>query len=182
MSEIFSEKQYTVEEADALLKQFDFTEVSEYTLFDTILFLLYADNEYPIDGKVKQQKEIFLAYKEIFSKVKSFEQVDFDKQRYGPFSEEVDHTIDDMAFSNYITIQGRKKPDTLSISITDKGKKFIAKKFQELPSEIQKELKRKRADWDSMTTQGIMNYVYLHYPEYREKALQKKRFKPLDWE
>ncbi len=180
--EILSEKQYTVEEADQILEKFDYTELSEYSLFDTILLLLYADSSYPIDGKVKQQKEIFLSYKEVFSKLPEFKQVDFDKKRYGPFSEEVDHTIDDMAFSNYIKIEGKKKPDTLRISITDKGKKFVSKKFSELPSEIQGELKKKRADWDSMSTSGIMNYVYLHYPEYRENALQKKRFKPLDWE
>lgn len=180
-NELLSEKQYSVTEADEILQESKLEEISKYSLFDTILLLLFADKEIPIDGKVKQQKEIFLAFKEVFSKIPNFKQVDFDKKRYGPFSEEVDHTIDDMGFSNHIMIEGKKKPNTMSISITQKGITYIKEKFAELPPEIKQELKRKRANWDSMSTQGIMNYVYLHYPEYRENAIQRKRFKPLDW-
>lgn len=180
-NELLSEKQYSIDEADKILKEISIEEFSEYSLFDAILLLLFADKDIPIDGKVKQQKEIFLAFKEVFPKLKNFKQVDFDKKRYGPFSEEVDNTLDDMAFSNYISIEGRKKPNTMNISITSKGMNHIENKFSELPPEIQNELKQKRVDWDSMSTSGIMSYVYLHYPEYRENAIQKKRFKPLDW-
>jgi len=179
-TEIFSEKLYSVSDADKILKEKEL-EFSTFSLFDAILLLLYADKDIPIDGKVKQQKEVFLVYKEVFSKLPKFKQIDFDKQRYGPFSEEVDDTIDDMAFSNYITIEGKKKPNTMNISISEKGIKHVTKKFVGLPPEIQNELKQKRVEWDSFNTQGIMNYVYLHYPKYLENAIQKKRFKPQNW-
>lgn len=57
----------------------------------------------------------------------------------------------------------------------------IKKKYQELPPHTQELLKRKRLEWDTHTPKGIMNVVYTHYPQYKEKAMLKKRYADLDW-
>jgi uncharacterized protein YwgA len=148
-------------------------------LDDAILFLLYADRK-PIKGKIKQQKEVFLALKLVLDKL-PIQKIEFKKHRFGPFSEEVDDTIEQLVFSNYVEVSGKKTSNQFAIRISPIGMNYIKDKFNELPNEVQEELQKNRERWDTHTTDGILNVVYTHFPEYLENSVLKNRYQPLDW-
>jgi hypothetical protein len=122
-------------------------------------------------------KEIFLAYQEVFKRQK-IPQITFIKYKYGPYNDDVVHILDDMAFANYIEVDG--KGNSASITLSPKGKKYIEEKFNKLPYSIQEGLRLGRRSWD--TNPDLLNYVYTHYSEYLEKAVLKKRYKQIDWD
>lgn len=152
----------------------------QYSLSETILFLLYAD-AIPIKGKVRQMKEVFFMLKEVFDKL-SVEPIQFEKNRFGPYSEEVELAIDQLAFFNCIELSGKRSTNEFSITITPKGVQYIEGQYRSLSKETRDKLVRKRKEWDTLTTQGIMELVYTHYPEFLEKSVFKKRYETLDWE
>lgn len=150
-----------------------------YTLSDVILFLLYADRK-PIKGRIKQQKEVFLALKLVFNEL-SVQPIHFKKYRYGPYSEEVGNTIDQLVFSNHLEVSGKKISNDFAVQISPNGMNYIKNKFNELSNDIKKNLQHKREQWDTHSTQGILNIVYTHFPMYREKSVLKNRYGQLDW-
>jgi len=173
-----SEKLYTISEIDDLIKKQVVT--FKHTLADAILFLLYADR-HPIKGKIKQQKEVFLALKEVMNTL-NIQPVKFIKHRYGPYSEEVEDTIDQLVFSNFISVSGDKRTNDFAIEITPDGMEYIKEKFKDVPVDVQERLKAKREEWDTHTTQGILKVVYTYYDEYLEKSVFKDRYKKINWE
>lgn len=152
----------------------------KYSLSDVILFLLYSDNR-PIQGKIKQMKEIFLVLQEVLYE-QDIQPIKFQRHRFGPYSELVEYVIDQLLFSNHILTRGKKTSNDFSIEITPKGRDYIKHKFNELPINIQKRLKRKRDEWDTLTSKGILKLVYEHYPDYLENAVLKKRYERLNWD
>lgn len=179
MSEPELDKTYSLQEIDNLIKNesIDF----KYTLSDAILFLLYADRK-PIKGRTKQQKEVFLALKLVLDKL-PIQKINFKKHKFGPYSEEIEHTIDQLVFSNHIAVSGGdKRSNQFSISISLQGMNYIKDKFNELPIELQEKLHISREEWDTHTPEGILNVVYTHFPEYLENSVLKNRYEQLDWE
>lgn len=152
----------------------------KYTLADVILILLYAHNK-PIRGKTKQMKEVFLVLNEVLPK-ENIQRIDFVPHRLGPYSEEVEYTINNLLMSNYITTSGKKTTNDFAIELTNKGKQYIRTKFLELPDHIKERLRTKRLEWDTHSTQGILNLVYTNYDKYLEKSVLKKRFAKIDWD
>lgn len=120
-----AEKLYTVSEIDALIKEQ--TKDFKYSLFDVILLLLYADRD-SIRGKIRQMKQVFLTLKEVLPK-NSTQPVIFKPKQFGPFSEEIEYTIDHLAFSNYVSIHGKKLTNDFSIQIEQKGLQYIKDRF-----------------------------------------------------
>jgi hypothetical protein len=171
------EKLYSISQVDSLIKAQKLS--FRYSLSDVILFLLYADR-HPIKGKVKQMKEIFLVLNEtLFGE--SVQPVHFEKNRFGPYSEEVEYTIDQLVFLNLLSVNGKRNSKDFAIEITPKGISYIKRKYLELPVNIQQILKRKRAEWDTQIPQGLLKYVYTHYEEYLENSVFKERYEKLDW-
>ena len=176
-SDFETDDQLTLKEIDKLIqtKRNNFT----YTLRDIILFLLYAKRK-PIKGKTKQQKEVFLAMKLVFNNL-PVQPIYFKKHHYGPYSEEVGNTIDQLVFSNHLNVSGKKVSNDFAIMISPDGMNHIKNKFNALPEEIKNDLEHKREQWDTHTPAGILNVVYTHFPEYLEKSRLKKRYQRLDW-
>jgi len=175
------EQSYSLKEFDEKIKKPKSESELTFTLPEIILLLLYADKETPIFGQTHYMKEIFLAYREIFEKLKVQKIPFFVKHRYGPYSKEVINALDDLMFTNAVTIVGKRNTSSMGIKITDKGSNIISKKFGKLSPILLAELKQKRLKWDTWTTQGIMNYVYTNYENFLERAIQKKRFQPVNW-
>lgn len=179
MTDSNHENTLTLQEIDEQIRKekIDF----KYTLSDAILFLLYSDRK-PIKGRIKQQKEVFLALNLVLDKI-PIQPVFFKKHRFGPYSEEVEHTIDQLVFSNHLKVSGGdKRSNQFSISISPNGMNYIKDKFNELPSNIQEKLEKSREEWDTHTPEGILNVVYTHYPDYLENSVLKNRYQPLDWD
>lgn len=168
----------TLQEIDELIQTENIN--FSYTLSDAILLLLYADRK-PIKGKTKQQKEVFLALNLVLNTL-PLQPITFKKHRFGPYSEEVDHTVDQLIFLNYLDTCGKKTSNDFSIQISASGMNYIKNKFKKLPPHIRLDLQHKRKQWDTHTTHGILNVVYTHFPDYLENSILKKRFKKLDWD
>jgi hypothetical protein len=173
-----SDSESYLSEIDDLIKTG--TRTFKYSLSDAILFLLYADSQ-PIKGKTRQMKEIFLMLTEVMNE-QNVEHVNFEKKRFGPYSEAVDYTIDQLVFSNYISVGGKKSSNDFAIEITQKARSYIKEKYAELPYHIRQTLERKRKEWDTHIPTGLLNLVYTRYPEYLEKSVFRKRYEPLDWD
>lgn len=179
MTDSNHDKTLTLQEIDEQIPkvEIDF----KYTLSDAILFLLYSDRK-PIKGKIKQQKEVFLALNLVLDKI-PIQPVYFKKHRFGPYSEEVEHTIDQLVFSNHLKVSGGdKRSNQFSISISPNGMNYIKDKFNELPNDVQTKLEKSREEWDTHTPDGILNVVYTHFPEYLENSVLKNRYEQLDWD
>ena len=150
-----------------------------FTLSDVLLILLYADRDNPLVGKIRQMKEIFLTLVEL--RALKAEHIEFEFKRYGPYSKEVVETIDNLLFINHISSTGTKNQNNFGIQITKKGAARISSVFDKLPEETKRLLSNKRNEWDTLTTDGIMKYIYTHYPAYLANSVLKKRHAPIDW-
>ncbi|AJM91726.1 hypothetical protein [Nitrosopumilus piranensis] len=173
-----SEKTFSLEELDNLRESQDAD--FKYTLSDVILFLLYAEKDYPIKGKIKQMKEVFLTLQQVF-KNENVQPVFFRKYRFGPYSEEVENTIDQLAFLNLISLRGKKTSNNFAIEINDKGQKLIHEEFVKLPENIRNLLQAKRLSWDTHIPQGMLKLVYRDYEHFLENSVFKQRYQTLDW-
>lgn len=171
-------KLFTVDDIDRYVKRIP--SQLAFTLYDVILILLYSDKDQPLIGKTKQMKEIFLTLMEL--QALKAEKVKFGLNKFGPYSEEVEDAIDNLLFLNYVSAVGTKNVNNFGIKITDKGKNYIRATFEKLPENTRVLLKNKREQWDTLTPQGVVNYVYTHYPKYLAESIFKKRYRPIDWE
>lgn len=173
------ERFYSVREIDDMIKTKDFPDF-KYNLSDTIMFLLAARKK-PIKGKTRQMKEVFLALGEVLLKER-VQPVHFIKHRYGPYSEEVEYTIAELVASNFLSSSGKKTEGDFAIQLTPKGSRYIEAKYNNLPEETKKLLMRKRQEWDTFISQGILKLVYTHYSDYLENSVYKRRYEKLDWD
>lgn len=149
------------------------------TTADVVLLLLYAEPR-PIQGKIRQMKQVFLALREILPEA-DVEPVAFEPRQFGPYSKQVENTIEQLVFANYAAISGKSHHD-YRLTITPKGRAYIAGKFDSLPHRIREKLAQKRREWDTLTPKGMMHYVYVHNPKYLENAILKNRYKDMDWD
>ena len=149
-----------------------------FTLADVVLLLLYAD-PHPIQGKIRQMKQVFLALREVLPEA-DVEPVKFEPKQFGPYSEDVEDTIEQLAFANYVAITGKSRRD-YKLSITPKGRAYIASRFDALPVAIREKFAQKRREWNTLTPAGMMHYVYVHNPKFLEKSILKNRYKGMDW-
>lgn len=173
-----ADKLFTVDDIDRYVKRS--TSQLAFTLFDVILILLYSDKNEGLIGKTKQMKEIFLTLVEL--QTLKAEKVKFGLNKFGPYSEDVEDAIDNLLFLNYVSAVGSKNENNFGIKITDKGTNYIKNAFEKLPQSTRLLLKNKREQWDTLTPQGVVNYVYTHYPKYLAESVFKKRYAPIDWE
>lgn len=148
------------------------------TTADVVLLLLYAEPS-PIQGKIRQMKQVFLALREILPEA-DVEPVAFEPRQFGPYSKQVENTIEQLVFAHYAAIAGGSHHD-YRLSITPKGRAYIAGKFDALPRRTREKLAQKRREWDTLTPRGMMHYVYVHNPKYLENAILKNRYKGMDW-
>jgi len=175
--EIHIDRLYSVRDIDYQIKNGTFPDF-KYSLSDTILFLLMARRK-PIKGKIKQMKEVFLTIAEVFKD--KVQPVNFVRHRYGPHSEEVEFAIEHLISSNYLSASGNKKEGDFAIKLTPKGENYIELKYNNLPDNLRATLERKRQEWDTFISQGILKLVYTHYSQYLENSVYKRRYEKLDW-
>ena len=149
-----------------------------FTLADVVLLLLYADLR-PIQGKIRQMKQVFLALREVLPEA-DVEPVKFEPRQFGPYSEDVEDTIEQLAFANYVSISGGSRRDC-RLSITPKGRAYIAGRFDALPAAVREKLAQKRREWNTLTPAGMMHYVYVHNPKFLENSVLKGRYRGMEW-
>ena len=146
-----------------------------FTIKDVVLLLLYAD-PHPIEGRIRQMKQVFLAAREVLG-MPNVEPPIFHKRRFGPHSDLVEGAIEQLILSNSVRATGDKRRSDFRLEITPLGRARIKEKYASLPPRTREMLEQKRIEWDTFTPAGIMEYVYIHNREYLENSVFKDRFR-----
>ena len=140
------------------------------TLADVILLLLYADPR-PIQGRTRQMGQVFLALREVLPEA-GVEPVKFEPRRFGPYSEDVEDEIEQLAFASYVSISGGSRLGC-RLCITPKGRACIAGRFDALPAAVREKLAQKRREWNALTPAGMTRCVHAHDPAFLESSALK---------
>ncbi|MEP0823948.1 MAG: hypothetical protein HRF40_00530 [Nitrososphaera sp.] len=130
---------------------------------DLILLVLSVA---PVKGNTRMQKQVFIAYKELFED-KAVDPVYY-PWKYGAYSKVVEDTVKLLTKQGYIKVFGRRGEGTI-YSITKKGQDRINLKIDKLRLNLS-ELASRKARWDEWTPIGTLRYVYRVYPEYTTKT------------
>lgn len=153
------------------------------TVKDMILILLYSYKDIPIYGRIMFFKQIFLLYEEILNNESNLEiqKPEFKPYNYGPYSFDVADILEQLEWNEIIDRNGIKNRRTESFKLTEKGIAEIKEKFENLTPELKEKIKTLRKGCDELGTDGILRYVYLNYPEYKEQSKIKNRYKEIIW-
>ncbi len=158
------------------------------TLDEMILLLLYAQKDKPIITRTLLFKELFLFYEEILKKImdtKLMPNPNFIPYKYGPFSFPLSETLTSLVISGLVKVSGRAKGRDETFMLTPVGIKTAEEVLDKLPLFVRerliKELKEKRIGWDQLGRDGILNYVYNKYKEYKVKSKIKGKYEGVEW-
>lgn len=155
---------------------------NQFLLSDIILILLAAHTDKPIYGRTMFMKQIFLLTEEILKKENiNIQKTNFVPYIFGPYSFTIMETIEGLKYSGNIIIQGKRNSRKESFSLSDKAVKKANKLFTKLPLKVKKTIRKKRIGWDQLGNDGILRYVYLNYPTYKEKSMLKERYSDIQW-
>ena len=177
--EVFSDGTivYDYEEAKKVIGEL---KPKKYAVSDCILLILNAQPNKPIFGRVLLLKEVFLLIKEILNE-DDIQDAKFIPYRLGMYSFTVGNALTNLEYSGYIIRKGKKNAKLEQFELTDKGKEYISKIWNALPTITQKTAEEKRKGWDQLGYDGILRLVYRKYPKYREKSCLKERYKTITW-
>ena len=162
--------------------------IPKYTVSDLILWLLYANGEIPIIGRISFFKQIFLQFNEVLPNEIKRNTMDpkFVEYDYGPYSFLVADILEELKYTGNVCVKGRKNSLAEKISLTNNGKKNAEERInrisEEIKSKLFSELKHKRILWDQLRNEGLLNYVYSEYPTYTTKSKIKKKVTHSIWE
>lgn len=168
-------KIYSYQKANTILTKIKPKKLSKQ---DLIMILLFAQ-EKPIHGRILLMKELFLLYRRLLHE--QSQDPKFVPYRFGPYSFHLVESVGTLNLDGYVEVRGRKNSNSESFTLTDKGKNSARKIFNQMPKSIRNEITEKRKGWDQLGTEGILNYVYTHYPSFKEKSILKNRYKDIIW-
>jgi len=139
---------------------------------DILLYLLlYArgksmrDNE-QIPTKIHLQKEIFLLQKR-YPFTEFTNKYEFIPLFYGPFSKQLAVDINDGIDSFMIS-------DNNGISLTQKGFSYASKLWNLLNDDKKAAIIKIKEEFNRITTEQLIDYVYDHYPKLSKNSALKK--------
>lgn len=165
-----SRTEYTLQQVQRLM------DYSENHLFmfvsDWILAWLYVGDGAPISGITKLQKQIFIILYE-FAQENNIpsENPGFRAYKYGPYTEAIDRNIAALVDIGMVESRGRINTNHERFFLTDAGKAKGKEALDKLTPEQIEKLKDLRRDLQQFDTDGIMRYVYSHYPEFTDESI-----------
>lgn len=166
---------YSYEKAEEIFANL---KIKKFSRSDLVMIILAA-REQSIHGRILLMKELFLLYQKML-KPKT-QDPKFVPYRFGPYSFHLAELLTTMSNDGLLEIKGRRNSNSESFNLTPKGKKKSNAIFKKLTKVEQKEIQEKRKGWDQLGTDGILNYVYTHYPKYKVKSIIKNRYKDVIW-
>lgn len=137
------------------------------------LALLYVNGGRQVEGITRLQKLVFLAQQEYLEEDESG--YDFDPYKYGPYSEELTHTLELFEDRGYIeknvetTRNGNEK---YTYSLTDEGWKIVKQGLLDgsEDSQLFEVAKKVKDAHNREPIERVLRYVYNKYPSYAEKS------------
>ena len=130
---------------------------------DLILMLLSVS---PIKGNTKLQKQVFLAWKKIFSDVTV--DLGYYPWKFGAFSNAVEDSMKFLIKRKFVKVRPGRG-ESLTYVLTNSGKFHVKEKLHKLDLDM-RSLPEKKLDWDDWDTKGTLIHVYRNYPEYTAKT------------
>jgi len=130
---------------------------------DLILMLLSVS---PIKGNTKLQKQVFLAWKKIFSNVTV--DLGYYPWKFGAFSRSVEDSMKFLIKRKLVKVKPGKG-ESLTYILTNPGRLYLKEKLHELNLDM-RSLPEKKLDWDDWDVKGTLIHVYRNYPEYTAKT------------
>jgi len=112
----------------------------KFSIRDLVLILLYAQDK-PLHGRTLLTKELFLLYKSIL--FEKSQDPKFVKYRLGPYSFHLMEMISTSSSDGLIQVKGRRNSNSESFRLTQKGKKYAKKIFNEVSASTRKEIIQK---------------------------------------
>lgn len=175
-------KLYSCKEFARLLADAKQSNKKKVLIGDLILVLLCAHPDKPIFGRTMLIKQVFLLFEEVLSKADlEIQNPKFVPHNYGPYSFTVMQIVEDLWFSRFISVDGRKNSRKESFKLTLAGVERAKESFNKLSPNLQQNIQDKRVGWDQLGTDGILRYVYENYPDMKEKSKIKNRYKEIVW-
>ncbi|MDR3283307.1 MAG: hypothetical protein LBS92_06875 [Candidatus Methanoplasma sp.] len=138
---------------------------------DWILAWMYVGDGVPISGITALQKQLFIILNEfaVENNIVS-ENPGFRAYKFGPYTETIDSQLEALAVIGLVHSEGRLNTSAERFCLTENGMVSGKKAFEKLTPEQRDKLRDLRHDLQQFTVQGIMTYVYSHYPKYTEKS------------
>jgi uncharacterized protein YwgA len=120
-------------------------------------------------GRIKLQKEMFLAYREVFTSELVMDP-GFQPAKFGPFSRLVADIPAYLRVYGRIRVEPRGESHSTYV-IAPEGRNQ-ARTIEERPQihELLPKLAYAKRQWNQLDTQGIIRYIYRRYPELATKT------------
>jgi len=152
-------------------------EFSKITRIDILKMLLYAPNSFgalnsPIRGKVRLQKEIFLAQKALRDrKIKRL--YGFMPYHYGPFSRQLYRDVDWLEQKGLVEVKSYPIDDQgvyREFKLTSEGKREVECLLQDREMrDVYDIVKRVKEQYDNMPLVRLVEFTHRAFPEYKGK-------------
>ena len=144
-----------------------------------ILFLLYAVNGQPIEGRTRLEKLVFLISQKVLTQPGrriTSKKYTFRADRFGPFSEEVYDDFNTLLMFSLVEYNGDKN----IYKITNKGNELVNNiiNSNKIPISLMADIENIKKQWNNAPLNNILKYVYKNYEEYtveseiRDKVLR----------
>ena len=120
----------------------------------------------PIRGKTWLQKEMYVISRNVPPLRK---EMAYDNFRYGSFSETLEEMKDQYQISKYVDSSGGM------ISLTQKGEKLASEIWQVIGNETKKLIQDIKEEFNDMTEDELLLFMYVTYPDTAENSDVKER-------
>jgi uncharacterized protein YwgA len=125
----------------------------------------------PVNGRVILAKLLFLLWKNPLTHP-LLEEVHFEPYDYGPWSDWIDVSLDELALRGYVT---QEPGQATRISLTPKGTQEGRQLFQSLDAERRAIVEDVKVNFGSLSTDALLERVYAAYPDYATESKWRKR-------
>lgn len=125
----------------------------------------------PINGRVVLAKLLFLLWKSPVTHA-SLEEVLFEPYDYGPWSDWIDVSLDELALRGYVT---QEPGEATRIALTATGIQEGRRAYQSLDPNRRAIVDDVKVNFGSLSTDALLERVYAAYPEYATASKWRKR-------
>ena len=153
---------------------------SKFNLPDAILLFLYADYHNQITGMNRLTAYAYML--EIEFGLVANGTVKLGSAGRGITSSNVNKAVDALVSANHIDMAGNRRSQCCSIKINRSGVEYIWQVFRGLPRDTIRILSERRHSWDTLTLDGVMMVLNVHYPGSLPKAVSNRYGGHINWD
>ncbi|MDI6737646.1 MAG: UPF0175 family protein [Nanoarchaeota archaeon] len=135
----------------------------------SLLLLLSANSNSPINGRLWYQKELFLISK---NNKEVEEEACFEAYLWGPHSELADNTMEELVQIGVVRQEGSR------YELTPLGKEIAKEISKKTPKEEQELIEDVKEFFNNLSKDELLMFIYASYPDMVEDAVEFKRLLP----